>query len=154
MELDQAAPGDQLAEGIDFAFEVATDKLSAQLTTADQVDTKLGVLIAALASVTALYSATAAVKVAGFLFLIPAVMAFIGYRAREWQNPPDPTTLTKYANLGKRAMQEQALSVILEAYSVNRAQLSFKAGLFNLSLWATLAVVVLVLILSMVLPGK
>lgn len=154
MELDQVASGDQLAEGIDFAFVVATDKLSSQLSTADQVDTKLGVLIAALASVTALYSATAAVKVVGFLFLVPAVIAFIGYRAREWQNPPDPTTLTKYANLGKQAMQEQALAVILEAYSVNRAQLAFKAGLFNLSMWATLGAVVVVLILSLVLPGK
>jgi hypothetical protein len=145
----------ELAEGIDFAYGVATDKLSAQLSSADRVDTKLGVLIAALASVAALYSATATFKIAGLLFLVPAGIAFVGYRAREWQNPPDPTALTtKYAKQGKTAMQEQALAVILEAYGVNQEQLARKSGLFNLSLWATLTVVVLVLLLSLVLPGK
>jgi hypothetical protein len=97
------------------------------LATADQVDTKLGVVIAALASIAALYSATAAVKVAGLLFVIPAVIAFNGFRAREWQNPPDPRALTrKYMNLGKPEMQLQGLAVILEAYDVNQDQLSRK----------------------------
>lgn len=34
-------PASQLADAVDFAFAVATDKLSARLATADQVDTKL-----------------------------------------------------------------------------------------------------------------
>ena len=88
-------PDPQTVDAIDFAFSVAADKLSAQLATADQVDTKLGVVIAALASIAALYSATAAVKVAGLLFLVPAVIAFVGFRAREWQNPPDPRSLSE-----------------------------------------------------------
>src|SRR5487761_346677 len=144
----------QLIEAIDFAFTVATDKLKAQLTTADQVDTKLGVVIAALASIAALYSATAAVKVAGLLFIVPAGIAFFGFRAREWQNPPDPNALAqKYMSLGKTEMQLQALAVIFEAYEANKAQLSRKAGLFNLSLALTLAAVVLVLLLNVAIPA-
>jgi len=146
-------PDSQTTDAIDFAFTIATDKLSAQLATADQVDTKLGVVIAALASVAALYSATAVVKVAGLLFLVPAAVAFIGYRARNWQNPPNPGALTqKYMDQGKSEMQIQALAVILEAYGVNQAQLARKAQLFNLSLVLTLVAVVLVLLLSLALP--
>ncbi len=144
----------EIVEAIDFACTVASDKLSAQLATADQVDTKLGVVIAALASIAALYSATAAVKVAGLLFIVPAAMAFFGFRTREWQNPPDPNVLTqKYMDLGKTEMQVQALAVILEAYEVNQAQLSRKASLFNLSLALTLAAVFCVLLLSLALPA-
>src|SRR5487761_574870 len=138
-----AAPNPDPATGdaVDFAFSVATDKLSAQLATADHVDTKLGVVIAVLASVAALYAATAAI-------------AFLGFRAREWQNPPDPSALTrKYMNRGKTEMQLQALAVILEAYEANKAQLSRKAALFNWSLGLTLAAVLLVLILSVALPS-
>jgi len=144
----------EIVEAIDFAFTVATDKLSAQLANADQVDTKLGVVIAALASIAALYSATAAVKVAGLLFIVPGAIAFYGFRTREWQNPPDPNVLTqKYMDVGKTEMQVQALAVILEAYEVNQAQLSRKASLFNLSLALTLAAVFLMLLLSVALPA-
>lgn len=151
-----AAPNPDPATGdaVDFAFSVATDKLSAQLATADHVDTKLGVVIAVLASVAALYAATAALKVAALLLIVPAAIAFLGFRAREWQNPPDPSALTrKYMNRGKTEMQLQALAVILEAYEANKAQLSRKAALFNWSLGLTLAAVLLVLILSVALPS-
>lgn len=146
-------PDSSAADAIQFAFTIATDKLSSQLTTADQVDTKLGVVIAALASITALYSATAAVKVAGLLILVLAAVAFIGYRARNWQNPPDPEALAqKYMDQGKSEMEIQALAVILEAYGANQAQLARKAKLFNLSLVLTLVAVVLVLLLGLALP--
>jgi hypothetical protein len=154
MAATSPSPDPQTLDAIDFAFSVATDKLSAQLATADQVDTKLGVVIAALASIAALYSATAAVKVAGLLFVVPAVVAFIGFRAREWQNPPDPGALTrKYMNLGKPEMQLQGLAVILEAYDVNQDHLSRKETLFNVSLFLTLAAVFVVLLLSLALPA-
>jgi hypothetical protein len=147
-------PGSETVDAIDFAFSVATDKLSAQLATADQVDTKLGVVIAALASVAALYSATAALKVAGILFMVPAAVAFFGFRAREWQNPPDPIALArKYLSEGRTEMQLQSLAVILEAYEANKQQLSRKAALFNWSLGLTLAAGALVLILSVALPS-
>ncbi|HXC77209.1 MAG TPA: hypothetical protein VNU19_09160 [Candidatus Acidoferrum sp.] len=147
-------PESETVDAVDFAFSVATDKLSAQLATAGQVDTKLGVVIAALASVAALYSATSVLKVAGLLFIVPAAIAFFGFRAREWQNPPDPNALIrKYMNLGKTEMQLQALAVILEAYEANKAQLARKAALFNWALGLTLAAGVLVLILSVALPS-
>jgi hypothetical protein len=153
---EPSARDHEIVEAIDFAFTVASDKLSAQLANADQVDTKLGVVIAALASIAALYSATATVKVAGLLFIVPAAIAFFGFRTRDWQNPPDPNVLTqKYMDLGKTEMQAQALAVILEAYEVNKDQLSRKASLFNLSLALTLAAVFLVLLLSLAMPtGK
>lgn len=154
MAAETRARDREIVEAIDFAFTVATDKLSAQLANADQVDTKLGVVIAALASIAALYSATAAVKVAGLLFIVPGAIAFYGFRTREWQNPPDPNVLTqKYMDVGKTEMQVQALAVILEAYEVNQAQLSRKASLFNLSLALTLAAVFLMLLLSVALPA-
>ena len=147
-------PDSATVDSIDFAFSIATDKLSAQLATANQVDTKLGVVIAALASIAALYSATAVLKVAAILFMVPAAIAFFGFRARDWQNPPDPDALArKYMNLGKTEMQLQALAVIFEAYEANKTQLSRKAALFNWSLGLTLAAVVLVLILSVALPS-
>ena len=124
------------------------------MATADQVDTKLGVVIAALASIAALYSATAAVKVAGLLFLVPAVIAFVGFRAREWQNPPDPRSLSeKYMGLGKAQMQLQGLAVIPEAYSVYQDQLDRKSALFNLSLILTLVAALIVLVISLVMPA-
>lgn len=154
MAATSPSPDPQALDAIDFAFSVATDKLSAQLATADQVDTKLGVVIAALASIAALYSATAAVKVAGLLFVVPAVVAFIGFRAREWQNPPDPRALTrKYLDLGKPEMQLQGLAVILEAYDVNQDHLSRKETLFNVALFLTLAAALVVLLLSLALPA-
>jgi hypothetical protein len=88
------------------------------------------------------------------LFIVPAGIAFFGFRARVWQNPPDPGVLAqKYMDLGKTEMQLQALAVIFEAYDGNKAQLSRKAGLFNLSLALTLAAVVLVLLLSVAIPA-
>jgi len=154
MAASSPPPDAETHEAIDFAFSLATEKLSVQLGTADQVDTKLGVVIAALASIAALYSATAAVKVAGLLFVVPAVVAFIGYRAREWQNPPGPTTLIrKYMDLGKSEMQLQGLAVILEAYDLNQDQLSRKETLFDASLTLTLAAALAVLLLSLALPA-
>jgi hypothetical protein len=148
-----SGPPPQHAEAIDFAFQVASDQLSSQLATASEVDTKLGVVIAALASIAALYSATGAIKVAALAFLIPAVIAFIGYRAREWQNPPEPDALiNKYLNDGKSEMQLQAIAVILEAYASNQTQLSRKAQIFNWSLLATFGAVGFVLLLSVVVP--
>ncbi len=154
MASTSSGPDVERTSAIDFAFAVATNKLSEQLSTADQVDAKLGVVIAALASVAALYSATAPDKVAALLFLILAAIAFIGYRAREWQNPPRPDALTdKYLALGKVEMQRQSIAVILEAYETNRGQLSRKATIFNWSLVATLVSVSLVLLISLALPS-
>jgi hypothetical protein len=47
------------AAGIDFAYQVAGEKLASQLNTIDKVDAKLGVLIGALVTLATFYIATA-----------------------------------------------------------------------------------------------
>jgi hypothetical protein len=139
-------------DGIDFAYQVAAEKLSSQLDVIDKLDAKLGVLIGALVTLASLYTATAKSAIAALILLIPAATSAVGYASRGWANPPNPIRLSEYANLGKQRMQEEALAAILAAYPANDIELEKKARLFNVSLILAIVAVVGLIILTALLP--
>jgi hypothetical protein len=140
------------ADSIDFAYQVAVEKLASQLDTGDKVDAKLGVVIGAVVALAALYGATTKTAIAALVLLAPAAAAAKGYSSRDWANPPDPARLAQYANLGKQEMQEQALAVILKALQTNDDAVRDKARWFNISLWVSLIAVVALILLTVFLP--
>jgi hypothetical protein len=146
------APAGVSPDSIDFAYQVAADKLAAQLDTGDKIDSKLGVVIGAVVAIAALYATTAKTSIAALVLLVPAAAAARGYSSRDWANPPNPAGLAKYANLGKQKMQEQSLSIILAALARNDDAVKAKAGWFNWSLWLSLAAVVALILLTALLP--
>lgn len=147
-----SASGTPDASAIDFAYEVAAEKLAAQLDLIDKLDAKLGVVIGAVVAVAAVYASTSKDALAALVLLVPAAASAIGYGSRNWANPPNPIKLTTYANLGKQEMQEQALAVILQALPDNDEELRKKAAWFNRSLWLSLAALLVLIVLTAVLP--
>jgi hypothetical protein len=65
-------------DGIDFAYQLAAEKLSSQLDIIDRLDAKVGALIGALVTAASRYTATAKSAIA----------------CRGWANPPNPIRLS------------------------------------------------------------
>jgi hypothetical protein len=147
--LPPAAPDE---DAIDFAYQVASDKLAFKLATIDTIDAKLGVVIGTLVALAALYASTSKTALAALVLLVPAAAAALGYASRNWANPPNPIRLTAYVNRGKQRMQEEALAVILKALSTNDRELKKKTSWFNRSLWLSLVAVVVLILLTALLP--
>jgi hypothetical protein len=141
-------------DGIDFAYQVASEKLAVQLDTIDKVDSKLGVVIGALVALAVLYSSTARHALAALVLLAPVIAAGLGYGSRQWTNAPNPHVLTTFANLGKQRMQEEALAVILLALKNNRSAAQRKAMFLNVSLGLSFLAVVALIVMTAIIPNS
>lgn len=136
--------------GLAEAYDNAAKKLADQLSQIDQLDTKLGVVIAALAvAVGAFIVATFSPSVrAVFAVLLAASMiqATRAFLVRRYADAPDPVAYARKANLAVQAMQQTFLPNLLRAYDSNAVKIAQKGQLLNQAVFAvTLAAVVAVI---------
>lgn len=120
-------------EGASVAFDVATQRLAAQLKDIADLDTKIGVAIAALGLVVVAFVAQRLPGVLEALYsawllvgLIQAIRAFLVGR---YEVAPEPRPLAeKYSNQSSDQMKWIALPAILDAIDANQPKL-FQKGL-------------------------
>jgi hypothetical protein len=135
---DIVAP-DQVPAAIDLVYEVARTKLSEQLTSIEQLDTKAGVLVGALVAATGVFLATGHLpswaRAFFAIFLILSIMlALVAFVVRKYEDAPNPATFVAYAGLEPGEAKVLTLSDVVVAWQLNERKVVLKGKLINWSL--------------------
>ena len=125
------------APGVGLAYDLASQKLSAQLSQVDTVNTRLGGVVAATIAIGAIsVQATISfgIRAVTVIWLMGALVEAV--RASlvvKWISAPDPRTFARYAGDEPEFMKETFLPAVLDAISRNEGPLSLKSWRLN---WA------------------
>jgi len=142
---------DLVPTAIDLVYDVARTKLTEQLASIEQLDTKAGVLVGALVAATGVFLATghlvlwARVTFASILVLSIAI-ALIAFVVRQYEDAPDPETFVGYAMLEGAEAKTLTLRDVLRAWRLNERKVVLKGRLINFSLMVAGIGVVIALI--------
>jgi hypothetical protein len=133
-------------EGASVAFDVAVLRLSTQLKDIADLDTKIGVAIAALGVVVAAFVAQRLSAVLEGLFsawlFVGLIQAIRAYLVGRYEVAPEPRPLAeKYSNQSADQMKWIALPAILDAIDANQPKL-FQKGLRLNQVMITIGLVV------------
>jgi hypothetical protein len=115
--------------GAEFAYDLFAEKLKSQRHDLEQIDVKLGVVAAILAT-----GAGGALAMTG---------AACGLRVQKGRNDPDPMTLVKYAGDEPSYMKQLALRSMMKSFGENQDDLENKAWFLNRTIIAAGAVLLL-----------
>jgi hypothetical protein len=145
----RSKPRTGTAPGATFAYDVFVATIREQRHDLEQIDVKLGVLIAALAAAiaAALANGSRVSTVVASVLLVPIVIASAGLRVRKGRNDPDPLTVVRFAGDDPSYIKQRALNSLMGAFADNQVDLEKKARYFNQALFAAL-LVILVLVLG------
>jgi hypothetical protein len=134
--------------GAEFAYDLFAEKLKSQRHDLEQIDVKLAVVAAILA--TGAGGALAMTGPAGIalavLLLIPLFLAALGLRVQKGRNDPDPMTLVKYAGDEPSYMKQLALRSMMKSFGENQDDLENKAWFLNRTIIAASAVLLLAIV--------
>jgi len=133
-------------EGAGVAFDVASERLASQLKDIADLDTKIGVAIAALGVVVAAFVAQRLPGVLEALFsawlLVGLIQAIRAYLVGRYEVAPEPRPLAeKYSNQPADQVKWTALPAILDAIDANQPKL-FHKGLRLNQVMVTIGLVV------------
>jgi len=136
--------------GISLAYEVASQKLSAQLDQIDKLDSKAGAVVGALAAGIGLF------LVAGFSVVARAligtglalgiVLAGQAFLVGKYRDAPNAETFATFAGYSPDRMKQIFLPNLLEALRENAVKLSRKGRYLNGSLAAITGLALLLVI--------
>ncbi|HSO93880.1 MAG TPA: hypothetical protein VLS53_05350 [Candidatus Dormibacteraeota bacterium] len=136
--------------GIGAAYDLAAQKLAAQLDQIDKLDTKAGVVVGALSAGIGLFLVAAfnpvpriVVGVGLGLAIVLAARAFL---VGKYKDAPAAASFAQFAAYEPDGMKEIFLPNVLEAISENAVKVSRKGNFLNGSLGVTTLVAVLLLI--------
>jgi hypothetical protein len=131
--------------GAEFANDLFAEKLKSQRHDLEQIDVKLGVVAAILATGAggALAMTGPAGAAVALLLLIPLFLAARGLRVQKGRNDPDPMTLVKYAGDEPSYMKQLALRSMMRSFEENQDDLENKAWFLNRTIIAAGAVLLL-----------
>ena len=131
--------------GAEFAYDLFAEKLKSQRHDLEQIDVKLGVVAAILATGAggALAMTGPAGTAVALLLLIPLFLAARGLRVQKGRNDPDPMTLVKYAGDEPSYMKQLALRSMMRSFEENQDDLENKAWFLNRTIIAAGAVLLL-----------
>lgn len=132
--------------GAGLAFDQAAIRLSGQLKDIADLDTKIGVAIAALGVVVAAFVAQRLPAVLEALFsswlLVGLVLAIRAFLVGRYEVAPEPRPLAEnYANQSPDEMKWTALPAVLDAIDANQPKL-FQKGIRLNQLMVTIGLVV------------
>ena len=133
--MEGPTPRSPTAPGVGLAYDVAVEKLTAQLGQVDQTNTRLGGAVAAIIAISALSiqaTVTSAVRAVAVAFLVGAI--FQAVRAslvRQWTDAPRPDVFANYAGDKPDYMKEIFLPMVLDAIRQNETPLQSKSSRLN-----------------------
>jgi hypothetical protein len=126
--------------GIAFAYDTATQRLSDQLAQIDGIDTKIGVVAAAIGvAIGLLFSGTPELwikVVLGVLLggsFVSAALAFYGGRV-QYLNAPDPNSVTLFNTLAEEVIKTLFIANVIAAFNLNQERLDDKVRFFKIAL--------------------
>jgi hypothetical protein len=125
--------------GIDFVYQVAEDKLTSQLASINELDTKAGVLVGALGAAIGVFISfghfthSQEIVIAAVLLLATACAAR-AFLVGDYQDAPNPTRVTALAQLQPDEIKVLTLQDLLDAKNDNDPKLFRKGRLINASI--------------------
>jgi hypothetical protein len=124
--------------GIELIYQVAEEKLAAQLASIDQLDTKAGVLIGALGAGIAAFvtfghfTHPQKIVIAGLL-LVSMLLATRAFVVQRYADAPDPKSLYTYGSLEPNEIKTLILPDLVGSEALNDPKLVLKGRLLNAS---------------------
>jgi hypothetical protein len=126
--------------GIEFVFETAKDKLTQQLASIDQLDTKAGVLVGVLGAAIGVFvqfghfDHTEKVVIAAIL-LLATTFATFSFLVRKYKDAPDPARVIAFGQLQPDEIKTLTLHDLINAKNENETKLVLKGRLINASVF-------------------
>lgn len=131
------APRPEELPGITEAYQTVAGKLQDQLSQIDALDTKLGVVIAALGVGTVAFLiadfGVIARGVLGGLLLASLIFAVSGFAVGKYRDAPESRAYARWATASPEEMHRVFIPNLLQALDENAVKLVAKGRLLNLS---------------------
>jgi hypothetical protein len=149
--LVKGAPDDPPVD--EFEFNVVSSRLAGQLDRIDQIDTKIGAVIAAVIAAIGFAITSDKSPLDFFLtlpYLVPLGLTVYAYKTQTWDTAPDPDYFSKHYTEYPQASKRTAIIGMVQAYNANKNRLETKGWYTNIGLFSAVGITVVLTVARLV----